>query len=163
MLSNIDPFGIFPPQNNVCLSLRYCLFFFTGSLSLCIRFSSATVLSLSLSHPLCFFPRAFTRLFIPRLFLSLSFCCGDWGWLCRAEQFLPLALSVPKVNYVLHFQSSEPLMWSARRGDRVGGKSNRLVPLKWFDLPLVWKVCAVSESAVLFLLCHCHFPEFDLE
>lgn len=39
------------------------------------------------------------------------------------SSFLPLTLSVAKVNYGLPFQSREPLMWSARQGDQVGRKS----------------------------------------
>lgn len=79
----------------------------------------------------------------------------NWGWWCGAEQqSLPLTLSVPKVNYVLHSQSGEPQMWGARRVCVCvclswwvwgwGWGIKRLPPLKWFGLPPVWQcVCCV--------------------
>lgn len=63
-----------------------------------------TLLSLSLSIS-TLFCRTFLWLFISPLFLSQSFCLGDWGWLCGAEQFWPSRCLWPRSIMAFPFRA----------------------------------------------------------
>lgn len=112
----------------------------------------------SFSQSLRLFRCAFARLFISPLFLSPSFLLWwrgliMWGWavfaphaVCGQGQLWP-SLSEQGATDV------------ERQAERLSGKKiNRLVPQKWFDLPLVWKCAQCPNLTLLFLLqCHPYF------
>ena len=128
-----------------CIPLRIC------------PLSSITLLSVSLFHSISlpFFAAPSPDSSSPLYFCRCLFCFGDWGWLCGAERFFAphTVCGQGQLWPFLSVQGATDLQRQAGRSR--GKKIKRLVPQKWFDLPLVRK-CVPRLNLALLFLSQCH-------